>query len=103
VPLPPEPTYRNVDPTFYDAFLRARLISDRVNATETLVLMEHENCGYYTALAGGTLSASMMRASQISNLRCVKAQLLRDEPELFAEGGIRLFWVSLQAEIVEIF
>ena len=101
VPLPGPPTYKNVDQVFYDAFIRARTISDQVNESEQVVLMEHENCGYYVALAGGTLSATQMRISQLNNLRIVKAQLLRDHPSLFT-GGIKLYWVSLKAEIVEI-
>lgn len=100
-PLPSPPTYKNVDQVFYDAFIRARTISDQVNESEQVVLMEHEDCGYYKALAGGTLSATQMRISQLNNLRIVKAQLLRDRPSLFT-GGIKLYWVSLQSEIVEI-
>lgn len=89
-----------VDPVFYNAFIRAATISKLVNTSEVLVLVEHEDCGYYTALAGGTVPASY-KDSQLANLRTVKIQLLRDQAPLFT-NGIKLYWVSLHGDIEEV-
>jgi len=94
-----------VDTTFYDAFIRARTISKIVNITEELVLMEHEDCGYYNALSGvSKLDPVTMKASQIANLKTVRIQLLRDhgpsQDQLF--DSIKMYWVSIYGEVVEV-
>jgi hypothetical protein len=93
-----------VDSTFYNSFIRARTISKLVNTTEELVIMEHEQCGYYDALAGVTLEPDVMKASQIANLRTVRLQLLRDHgpsvDQLF--DSIKMYWVSIFGEVFEV-
>jgi len=95
-----------VDVDFYNAFKNAFAISAVVNASEELVLIEHENCGYYYAVAArddnseDPMTAQTIKESQFANLALVRDQLALDLG--IPDTRIKCYWVSLKGLFVEI-
>ena len=92
-----------VDTELYSSFIKARKISKIVNDTEDLLLIEHENCGYYAAVADisnpDSSDLATLKASQIANLLTTKTRLMTDNGSLFAR--VRCFFVDLNGKFTE--
>jgi len=87
-----------VDETFYNAFIKAFQISAIVNDSEELVLIEHEDCGYYNAVAAGSFNSThTMKQSQLANLATVRAQLSDDWT--IPESRIKCYWIGLDGNV----
>ena len=79
-------TGRSASPSDIDTMTTSAEFLISAHKITHVVLIAHENCGYYRRLLGPAATDTAIKARQIEDVRCAAAALRRLRPDLQVDG-----------------